>query len=60
MVVDTSALLAIFFNKKFGLWALDQIQAHADELQMSTVNYAEVLILPKTVRQGPPRRSASH
>ena len=45
MVVDTSALLAIFFNEKFGPWALDQIQAHADELLMSTVNYAEVLIL---------------
>ena len=45
MVIDTSALLAIFFNEKFGPWALDQIQAHADDLQMSTVNYTEVLIL---------------
>ncbi len=45
MVVDTSALLAIFFNEKLGPWALDQLQAHADDLLMSTVNYAEVLIL---------------
>jgi ribonuclease VapC len=45
VVVDTSALLAIFFNERFGPWALDQIQAHADDLMMSTVNYAEVLIL---------------
>ncbi len=45
MVIDTSALLAVFFNQKLGPWALDQIQAHADDLQMSTVNYAEVLIL---------------
>jgi ribonuclease VapC len=51
LVVDTSALLAIFFNERFGPWALDQIQAHADELLMSTVNYAELLILAQD-RQG--------
>jgi ribonuclease VapC len=45
VVVDTSALLAVFFNEKFGSWALDQLQLHAGELRMSTVNYAELLIL---------------
>jgi ribonuclease VapC len=45
VVVDTSALLAVFFNEKFGPWALDHLQLHAGELRMSTVNYAELLIL---------------
>ncbi len=45
MVVDTSALLAVFFNEKAGPWVLDQLQANSGELAMSTVNYAEVLIL---------------
>ena len=45
MVLDASPLLAIFFNEEFGPWALDQLQAHSDSLLMSTVNYAEVLIL---------------
>jgi ribonuclease VapC len=45
MVVDTSILLAVFFNEKFGPWALDRLQEHADSLRMSTVNYAEALIL---------------
>lgn len=45
MVVDTSILLAIFFNEKHGPWATDQLQQNRLDLQMSTVNYAEVLIL---------------
>ena len=45
MVVDTSILLAIFFNEKAGPWAADQLQQNRRDLQMSTVNYAEVLIL---------------
>ena len=45
MVVDTSALLAVLFNEKYGPWVLDQLQLHAGELRMSTVNYAELLIL---------------
>jgi ribonuclease VapC len=45
VVVDTSILLAVFFNEKFGAWALDRLQEHADVLRMSTVNYAETLIL---------------
>ena len=45
MVVDTSILLAIFFNEKSGPWAADQLQQNRRDLQMSTVNYAEALIL---------------
>ena len=45
MVVDTSILLAIFFNEKFGPWATDQLQQNRRDLRMSTVNYAEALIL---------------
>jgi ribonuclease VapC len=45
VVVDTSILLAIFFNEKHGPWATDQLQQNRFDLQMSTVNYAEVLIL---------------
>jgi ribonuclease VapC len=45
VVVDTSALLTVFFNEKFGPWVIDQLQTHASDLSMSTVNYAELLIL---------------
>lgn len=45
MVVDTSILLAILFNEEFGPWALDQLQRNRERLRMSTVNYAEALIL---------------
>ena len=45
MVVDTSILLAVFFNEEFGPWAMDQLQQHRQRLRMSTVNYAEALIL---------------
>jgi ribonuclease VapC len=45
VVVDTSALLAVFFNEKNGPWVLDHLQANSGDLTMSTVNYAEVLIL---------------
>ncbi|MDP8991084.1 MAG: type II toxin-antitoxin system VapC family toxin [Acidobacteriota bacterium] len=45
MVVDTSALLAVFFNEATGPWVLDHLQANSGDLAMSTVNYAEVLIL---------------
>ncbi len=56
MVVDTSALLAVFFNEKAGPWVLDQLQANATDVAMSTVNYAELLILvrdrqPKAYRE---------
>lgn len=45
MVVDTSILLAVFFNERFGPWACDQLQKNRAALRMSTVNYAEALIL---------------
>lgn len=45
MVVDTSALLAIVFQEALGSWAADQLQANREHLIMSSVNYAEVLIL---------------
>lgn len=45
MVVDTSTLLAIFFNEKHALWAKDQLNVHRASLYMSTINFAEVLIL---------------
>ncbi len=45
MVVDTSILLAIFFNEPSGPWALDHLQKNRHDLQMSTVNYAEALLL---------------
>jgi len=52
MVVDTSALLAVFFNEKTGPWVLDQLQANSADLAMSTVNYAEVLILVQDRQPG--------
>jgi len=45
VVVDTSILLAVFFNEEHGPWAADQLREHNRLLRMSTVNYAEALIL---------------
>jgi ribonuclease VapC len=45
LVIDTSILVAIFFNERFGPWATDQLQQNRRYLRMSTVNYAEALIL---------------
>lgn len=44
MVVDTSVLLAVLFNEPAAAWAADQLEAHAGELRMSTVNLTECLI----------------
>ncbi|HYN21278.1 MAG TPA: type II toxin-antitoxin system VapC family toxin [Thermoanaerobaculia bacterium] len=44
MVVDTSALLAIFFAEPFGHWAAERLAERAGELCMSTVNLTETLI----------------
>jgi ribonuclease VapC len=44
MVVDTSALLAIFFAEPFGDWAAARLAEHAGDLCMSTVNLTETLI----------------
>jgi ribonuclease VapC len=35
----------VFFNEKNGPWVLDHLQLNSADLAMSTVNYAEVLIL---------------
>jgi ribonuclease VapC len=56
MVVDTSVLLAVFFGEVHGEWAVSQLQAHASELRMSTVNLAETLI---RVRDRQPRLHAA-
>ena len=45
MVIDTSALLAVYFNEKHALWVLSAIETHPATLMMSTVNLAEMLIL---------------
>jgi ribonuclease VapC len=45
MVLDTSALLALFFNERHGPWVEDRMREHKDALRMSTVNLAEVMIL---------------
>jgi ribonuclease VapC len=44
MVVDTSVLLAIFFDEPHGEWAAARLAEHAAELRMSTVNLTETLI----------------
>lgn len=43
MVVDTSALLAVLFFDPGTEWAVAQLEKHAGELRMSTVNLAETL-----------------
>ena len=44
MVVDTSVLLAIFFAENHSRWAAAQLNAHAEQLCISTVNLTETLI----------------
>ena len=44
-VVYTSILLAILFNEEYGPWAADVLREHSRHLRMSTVNYAEALVL---------------
>jgi len=44
MVVDTSVILAVFFNESHGAWAVEQLSEHAAVLSMSTVNLTEALI----------------
>ena len=44
MVVDTSVILAIFFKEHHSEWAVNQMNIHARELRMSTVNLTETLI----------------
>ncbi|HTP27654.1 MAG TPA: type II toxin-antitoxin system VapC family toxin [Anaeromyxobacteraceae bacterium] len=44
MVVDTSAVLAMFFGEPSAAWVAGQLNEHARALRMSTVNLAEALI----------------
>lgn len=44
MVIDTSVILSIFFKESHYLWATEQMNLHAKELRMSTVNLTETLI----------------
>ncbi len=45
MVIDTSALLAIFFNEEKGSKIAKILETSSQDLRMSTVNLAETLIL---------------
>jgi ribonuclease VapC len=45
VVVDTSIVVAVFFNERHGPWAADQLRQNSRRLRMSTVNFAEALIL---------------
>lgn len=44
MVLDTSAVLAVFFKEKHGNWVVEKMNQHARELRMSTINLTEILI----------------
>jgi len=45
LVVDTSVLLAVIFNEPHGSWAANRLHEYRGALRISTVNYAETLIL---------------
>ena len=47
MVIDTSALLAVFFNEVHGTWVAENLSKNSSSLRMSTVNLDETLILVK-------------
>lgn len=42
--MDTSALLAVYFEEAHAEWVTAQLTEHAPELRMSTVNLTETLI----------------
>lgn len=44
MVIDTSVILAVYFKESHCAWAVQQLNEHAQELRMSTINLTEVLI----------------
>lgn len=44
MVIDTSALLALFLDEPHAEWVAERLTEHAGELRMSTVNLTETLI----------------
>lgn len=45
MVLDSSAVLAIFYKEEHGAWCAKQLDEATGRLRMSTVNLAECLIL---------------
>lgn len=45
MVLDSSAVLAIFYKEEYGSWCAKQLDEATGVLRMSTVNLAECLIL---------------
>jgi len=47
MIIDTSVVLAVFFNEKYGAWAADKLEHYKTEAKMSVVNLSECLILIK-------------
>ena len=44
MVVDTSVILAVFFDEPHAAWSARKLNEYAAWLRMSTVNLAETLI----------------
>jgi ribonuclease VapC len=44
VVIDTSALLALLLEEAHAEWVAEQLNEHAGELRMSTVNLTETLI----------------
>jgi ribonuclease VapC len=44
VVIDTSALLAVFLEEPHAEWVAERFTEHAGELRMSTVNLTETLI----------------
>jgi len=44
VVVDSSVILAVYFDEARAEWAVQQLNRHRGELYMSTVNLTEVLI----------------
>ncbi len=45
MVIDSSAIIALFFEEQHADWVTQQLDKHAAAILMSTVNLAETLII---------------
>ena len=52
LVIDTSALLAVFFDEPSALWVTQVLESHDGELLMSSVNLTETLIRLKDRQPG--------
>jgi ribonuclease VapC len=53
LVVDTSALLSIYFEEPTASWAAEQLERHSGSLIMSMVNVTEVMIVLGSRRAWP-------